>query len=228
MRTDNLQALGLTKAPAQYNPDSVWSYEIGEKARFFDQRLTVNADIYYLLWVGVQTQLALACGYGFNANAASAGVKGGEIEVNAKLTDAFTLTQNVGYTFPTYLHSVPAANIVEGQRLLDVPVWTISTILKFQHQLDANKSLFVLATNAFNSTSQDLTYTVNNLPSRDLTNIRFGLESSCWSASLFIDNVLNRQLSLANAPGFLGNMPSYQRVATNQPLTVGLELNAHY
>ena len=42
------------KWPATYEPDRVLSYELGEKARLFDRRLTVNASIYYEDWRHVQ------------------------------------------------------------------------------------------------------------------------------------------------------------------------------
>src|SRR6202041_3411453 len=34
-------------APTQFGPDSVWSYELGEKLRFLNSRVSVNGDIYY-------------------------------------------------------------------------------------------------------------------------------------------------------------------------------------
>ena len=223
----NLQAIGRTQAPLEYDPDTVWSYEIGEKGRFFDQRLTVNADVYYLHWSKVQVPITLPCGYPYVDNAATAGVKGSELEIHARLTQALSLNQTVGYTFATYLRDSPAAGIVAGERLLDVPMWTISTILKFEHELYENKSLFALATNSFTSTQQDLTYSINNLPSRDLTGVRLGVESKRWSSAVFIDNLLNKRLAVANYNVPI-NLPSYNRVATNQPLTVGLEISASF
>src|SRR5258708_3103740 len=41
-------------APTQFGPDSVWNYELGEKLRFFDSRVSVNGAIYYEDWTGVQ------------------------------------------------------------------------------------------------------------------------------------------------------------------------------
>jgi iron complex outermembrane recepter protein len=41
----DLQALGRTSAPSQYDPDTVWSYEVGEKTTLLDKRLTVNSAI---------------------------------------------------------------------------------------------------------------------------------------------------------------------------------------
>jgi outer membrane receptor protein involved in Fe transport len=46
------------KWPATYEPDRVLSYELGEKARFLDRRLTVNTSIYYEDWRHVQLETA--------------------------------------------------------------------------------------------------------------------------------------------------------------------------
>src|SRR5271170_4293995 len=40
-------AVTVTSQPS-YTPDSVLSFEVGEKAKFDDRRFTVNADIYYI------------------------------------------------------------------------------------------------------------------------------------------------------------------------------------
>src|SRR6202166_3560778 len=42
-----------------FSPDSVLSYEIGEKAKFADRRITVNADVYYIKWSHIQQVLSL-------------------------------------------------------------------------------------------------------------------------------------------------------------------------
>jgi iron complex outermembrane receptor protein len=44
------------KWPTSYKSDSVWSYEVGEKARFFDRRLTVNSSVYYEDWSNIQLE----------------------------------------------------------------------------------------------------------------------------------------------------------------------------
>src|SRR5260370_12354025 len=50
----SLHANGLTSAPVEYGPDSVWNYELGEKTPLNNERLTVNAHAYYIRWTGMQ------------------------------------------------------------------------------------------------------------------------------------------------------------------------------
>ena len=53
-----------------YEPDTVWDYEIGEKAKLFDNWLSVNSDLYYIKWDRVQETVTIpVCGYTYEANA---------------------------------------------------------------------------------------------------------------------------------------------------------------
>jgi len=52
------------------------------------------------------------------------------------------------------------------------------------------------ATDWLPSNTQEMTYQLQTLPSRDLTNIRLGLKTHTWSAVLFVDNVFNWQVPM--------------------------------
>ena len=123
----NLQSLGLTAAPNQFNPDNVWSYEIGEKARALGNTFQINSAVYYESWTNVQQLVDPSCGFGFTSNAGSASIYGSEIELAANLSPAWMVTQNLGLTHATFDHTVEATNTVKGQKLLDVPNVTANT-----------------------------------------------------------------------------------------------------
>ena len=55
--------------PASFDPDTVWDYEAGEKALFADNRIRVNADVYYIKWDKVQQTALLSCGTQYTTNA---------------------------------------------------------------------------------------------------------------------------------------------------------------
>jgi iron complex outermembrane receptor protein len=224
----NLEAIGRTSSPTLYDPDQVWSYEIGQKGRYLDQRLTVNADVYFLRWTRVQQPVALACGLTFVENAGAAQVKGGELELKAVLLPQLVLSQNVGYSSAYFTESVPEAGVVNGQSLLNVPRWTLSTELRYEHRLLSDLRATATATNSYISSQQDLTYSLNTLPARDLVGMRLGLDSTRWSAELFVDNVADRHypIEYINLLTFTG--PPYNRIATNQPRTIGVSANFRF
>lgn len=221
----NLEALGRTSAPAMYGPDTVWNYEIGEKGSFLNHHMILNTDAYYMRWSNVQEPVALACGLAYTDNATQAEIKGAELELRAALPLHLTLTQNVGYTHAVFTQNSPEAGIVSGQTLYNVPRWTVSTLLEYQHSITNRIRFTAAANNSYVSASEDLTDVVNRLPGRDLMGVRVGIEGTSWNVSLYADNLLNRiyPLEYLNLMTFTG--PPYERIATNSPRVIGVLLN---
>ena len=223
----SLEAIGLKSAPNTFNPDSVWSFELGEKARLADQRVILNTDVYDIRWSNVQTPVALSCGLGFTTNGPKAEVRGGEAELEAQIVPSLTLSQSVGYAHAVYTENYAPALIEDGQPLLNAPHWTVSSVLRFEQPV-GDRKLVVQLRNAYESSSYDLSYQINQLPSRDTMGLRTGLETQRWSGYLFVDNVLNQHQKLENINLLSYTAPPYNRIATNQPLTVGLTLEVRF
>ncbi|MGB6310485.1 MAG: TonB-dependent receptor [Steroidobacteraceae bacterium] len=224
----NLQSLGLTSAPNQFNPDDVWSYEVGEKARALGNTFQINSDVYYERWTNVQQLVDPSCGFSFTANAGTATVYGSEIEIAANLGSSWTLTQNVGLTHATFDDSVRATNTISGQRLLDVPDVTTSTAVIYSAPVTAAFNFNVRGTYTYVGPMQDLTFTRNNLPGYSLVNARAGLTSERFSAFLFCDNLTDKMAILTNNVAQTVNIPSVNRWVTNQPRTIGIDLQIRY
>jgi iron complex outermembrane receptor protein len=212
-------------APTQFGPDSVWNYELGEKLRFFDSRISVNGAIYYEDWTNVQQQVAPSCGFKFTANAGKAKVYGAELEVAVVLMPGLVLSQNAGYTHATNSTTLPAAGVVAGQRLLDVPEVTANTALSFKQPLANDMNFVSRLTNSYVSGIQDITFTRNSLPAYDLVSLRAGVETGRWSAMLFADNLTNKMALLGDTGALSANISILNRVATNQPRTIGVDFN---
>jgi iron complex outermembrane receptor protein len=215
-------------APTQFGPDSVWNYELGEKLRFLDSRISVNGAIYYEDWTNVQQQVAPSCGFKFTANAGKATVYGAELELAVVLMPGFLLSQNVGYTHATNSTTLPAAGVVSGQRLLDVPEVTANTALSYKQPLANDMNFVSRLTNSYVSGIQDITFTRNSLPAYDLVGLRAGVETGRWSAMLFADNLTNKMALLGDTGALSANISILNRVATNQPRTIGVDLNVKF
>ena len=59
-------------------------------------------------------------------------------------------------------------------------------------------------------------------------NTRAGLVGARWSGFLYVNNLTNKRAFLDDVPDYLLNVPSLNRVATNQPLTVGITVDFKY
>jgi outer membrane receptor protein involved in Fe transport len=216
------------QAPTQFGPDSVWNYELGEKMRFLDSRISVNGAVYYEDWTNVQQQVAPTCGFKFTANAGKATVYGAEVELTVLLAPGLVLSQNMDYTNAKNSTTLPAANIVSGERLLDVPQFTANTSLSYRQPINESMSMVARVTNSYVDSIQDITFTRNSLPPYDLVGMRAGIDAGRWSAFLFVDNLTNKMALLGDTGALSANISILQRIATNQPRTAGVDLTVKF
>ena len=224
----NLNSLGLNDIPGQFNPDTVWSYELGEKAKLDERRIVVNGDVYFEKWSKVQQQVSLNCGFFFTANASDASVYGSELEVTAKLTSRWTLNQSLAYTHATFDNAAPGTGITEGEKLLNVPDFTATTSIVYTQPLTDRFNLVGRASYNYVGPMQDLTYTRNNLPGYSLVAARLGVDSQSIGVFAFVDNLTNRLVYLGDAYALSVQVASFNRVVMNQPRTVGVEVQYRY
>jgi iron complex outermembrane recepter protein len=218
--------LGFPTIPRRFGADNVWSYEIGEKLRALDDRIVINGDVYYERWNSVQQQIAPACGFIFTANAGTAAIYGSEIEVTAKLGPQWMVAQSVGYTHATVIDSVLVS--LRDQRLLDVPDVTASTSIAYAAPVSARYNFAARVMFNYVGPMQDITFARNNLPGYGLASARFGIESDVWSAFVFADNLADRHVALTNTTALSANVSILNRVATNQPRTLGVTLRYRF
>ena len=225
----SLNALGRNSAPTQFGPDSLWSFELGEKARLFNNRLTFNSDVYYERWNGIQQSIALSCGFPYNDNAGTAGIYGTEVEAKYVIVPGLTLSTNLGYVHARIIKGSEEANTVVGDQIQDSPDWTGSIFVNYTHDLPAGYRLDARVENSYVGTRVEANYSqFQRLPSYDLTNLRVSANKANYSVALFVNNILNKKAWLSYNDSLSLNMPEYSRVATNQPLTIGLDFNYHF
>ena len=220
---------GPAGAPNTYGSDSVWSYELGEKARLFDGRVTVNSAIYYEKWSNIQIQVPLACGFFYTANAESAGIYGTELEVKAKLTEGWTLSANGGYTHATYSkdfapYSADAPIYSEGQRVPDVPLYTAGVAFSYDAPVYGEVRLTARIDDSLVGPIVDYTFAENDLPGHSIANARVGLVKDRLYGNVFVTNFTNTRAALSDTNSLGANAAFLNRIATNQPRTVGLQV----
>ena len=213
-----------------YGPDSIWSVEGGEKWRFADRRYTLNADFFYVKWTNIQQDIELSCGYPYNRNIGGARAYGPELEFSARLNDAWTFQMSGAYT-KAYLHdpiNSPEFNQLyhEGTRIIDVPQYTYVLALSYE-QVYSNgmHGSFRLADN-YTGEMEDTAYYRQKLPAYSIVDLRAGIGKDAWSAFLFGKNLTNKVASQTiDNTQFAWQQPTITRVSTNQPRTIGVEVN---
>ncbi len=99
--------------------------------------------------------------------------------------------------------------------------------LAYRHGLADNLAFTARIENNYVAGHYDVTSELTHLPAYDLTNFRMGLEGGRWAAVLFAKNLLNKRALLTdtNQGNVSLNIPTFDRVAVSQPLTLGIDLS---
>jgi iron complex outermembrane recepter protein len=136
-------ALNYENSVAGFAPEKLWSYEAGIKSDWFGRRLRANLTGFYYDYKDLQVQGYLNDGLAFGAttnNAATARVKGVELELLARPLSGFSLSANLAYLDATYKDFTDASvgNLkfdASGKRLNNAPKWAGTIGAAYEHGL---------------------------------------------------------------------------------------------
>ncbi|MGH8324856.1 MAG: hypothetical protein ACRETD_13840, partial [Steroidobacteraceae bacterium] len=148
-----------------------------------------------------------------------------ELELAVVPLQGLVLSQSVGYAHATNSVNVPAAGVVAGDRLLNVPEVTANTTLLYRYPLQGTMNLVTRFNNSYIDSVQDITFGRNTLPAYDLVGARFGVETDRWSVLAFVDNLTDKRALLSDTGSLTTNISILNRVSTIQPRTIGVDLN---
>jgi len=181
-----------------YDPDSVWTYEIGAKASIPVDELTINTAVYRTNWSHIQGQVDSNCG-GFTANFGNARVNGAEIEINMRPTSQLRLFASASYTDAKFV-SVDsilssAVSIAPGDRVAGVPrtqasiggEWSLVLVEGIKGYLRADGQYVGSAPASYTNRSADYLR-----PSYTTVNVSLGSYIRNFEVALYVGNLFNR------------------------------------
>jgi outer membrane receptor protein involved in Fe transport len=244
---DGLDRFGITAAelPSTYDADSVWSYELGAKLRFFN-RVQVNAAVYQIDWANVQiTQAPPGCGLSPTFNGDGARSRGVELEAQARVFRGLTVNGAFGYNDTRYTATTVVIqgrpNALNGFTVQDftislkdqkfaLPPWTLNVGARYDFTVSSDIKAYIRGdyrytkgylSNPFGTTGYNPDSNVN--PSIYTANARLGVEYGDFDINLFVNNLLDRKRSSIGGgrsgctlPG-AGGTPACNTPSTNAP-----------
>ncbi len=219
-------AVYVTSQP-NYTPDSVWSIELGEKAKFDDRRFTVNADVYYIKWAHIQQVLSLSCGYPYDTNAGDAKAYGPELELSAIIVPGLTFDVSGTKTMAYISNPSPSAllsGLTPGTRIINVPKYTAVASLDYEKAITdkLNGSLYV--SSSLTGPVEDQAASRQVLAAHNFVDGRVGVTSGPWAAYVTGTNLTNKIAALTiDNTVFAWQTYAITRVSTNQPRTLGVD-----
>jgi outer membrane receptor protein involved in Fe transport len=227
----DLAALGL-KNGAAFKSDSLWSYEIGAKNTFADDRVRTRLAAYRINWKGIQQSVYLSCTFNVVANSGEAESKGAEAESDLALIDHLTLNLSLGYEDARITQATAASRTVVGQTLTGVPKWSGSATAQYTIPLDVRTAFlraqweYVGDRTSFNNVSpQD---GGRDLGSYGLLNLRAGFNQGPWELTLSARNVFNRLGVIGDLIPEGAELAGRPKLFVTRPRTIGLELKREF
>lgn len=218
-----------------YQPDWLWSYEVGEKLEWLDHRLLVNTSFYYIDWSNIQIsdftndQNALT----YIANAGKARVEGAELEVDARPVRSLTLGGSFALVDARLTENQPATNpqyaAHAGDPFPNVPRVSGSLFTEYDRAVTARLEGFARVDYSYTGrqgTQFSPTNPIYNvIPAYNLLAARLGVRTDVWEVALFGHNLLNAYAS--NILEEASNLTP-RSVVPFQPRTIGVEFRYHY
>jgi outer membrane receptor protein involved in Fe transport len=237
----DFQRLGISRAPSAFQPDSLWTYELGNKNEFGEMRTVVNAAVYYTDWKKIQQVVNLnSCGFQFVGNVGAATVKGAELSAESALGLGVTLGGTASYTATRVTETAPGVSAQVGQELLDTPKWmgslygdyrflrttqwTADFRAEYQYHGENLRQFESLATVMFANGSVGTIPDATQVRSAyHVVNANFNVDNGPMQYQLYIDNLTNASpyIDFRRASGV-------SSATTIRPRTIGIGVKASF
>jgi iron complex outermembrane recepter protein len=127
---------GGSVVPATFGSDSLINYELGTRTTWFEQRLQLDTNIYYIDWSNIQVQLYTPFVQSYGANAGGAKNYGLESTALWRISNGLSLRTNLTYLSAKldqdYNPGGGQPIIPSGSTLPGASKWQVSNLLSYQ------------------------------------------------------------------------------------------------
>jgi outer membrane receptor protein involved in Fe transport len=226
------RADGLTPAELRYyKPDSLWSYEIGEKLRTTDQRFSLNGSLFWIDWRNIREFIDLACGFGAYINSAAARSRGGELEVSAAPLKGLMLDGGIGYTDARIVSEGALDVPPVGSPIEQVAPLTGNFSARYERPWIETTSLlwradYLYTSHSYSTTNSPLMPRLR--PAYRLLGVRAGIRTDSLECAFFIKNLLDAHPNLGDQLSNGAEDPGRPRWETGQPRTYGVDIRVRF
>jgi iron complex outermembrane recepter protein len=182
-------------APETYRSDSLTNYEVGYKASYPDQRMTIEVSAYDIEWKNIQV-LTEINGFQVTGNGAAARSRGAEIAWTWKPITGLSLSANAAYTDAYMTEDAPAISAKAGDELPDVPKFSANLAADYDFPVTTDVSGFVggnyqyLGARVIDFVSgSPANYVRPDMPAYNTVNLRAGLSRGGLLGEFYVKNV---------------------------------------
>ncbi|MEM7669080.1 MAG: TonB-dependent receptor [Pseudomonadota bacterium] len=176
----------------EFDPEFTNNYELSFRSEWFDDRLKVNANGYYVEFSDQQVVVELSDQPldEETQNAGSSNSFGAEVEVRALPLDGLEVFGAIGYNETEFEDFISNGEQLAGNEFRNAPRWTgsVGGVYYFEN------GIFLGADASYTSGSfgDALNSPASRSDPRFLLNLRAGYETENFSIFAFVDNVTDR------------------------------------
>jgi outer membrane receptor protein involved in Fe transport len=206
------------------DPDTLWTYELGLKSVWADNRVSANLALFHQKWEGVQLQPIQPCGFNPLVNGGDASGNGAELEMSARIGAGWSANLTGAYVYNEFKHVTPNVGISAGQRVPGAPEENASAGLQYSFDLGRQWSGFARGDYVFVG---DVHYLFGSGTTAyqylqggyGQANLRFGVQRDRLSLELFGRNITDKRAAETVTDPAQGGY-----IYLLRPREVGLEL----
>ena len=210
--------------------EQAWTYELGTKHTLLENRLTLNAAVYYIDWTDQQLTGVFAFPTGgtqsFIFNGGKSEVKGVELEARAVVSENFDAGFTYAYTDAEFKELTDAEALqlfgdgnLEGKQLPGVPQQQASIFGKYSFGVGDLGRAYVRADASYTDRKYDQIYNLAHTGYQELVNLTLGLDAERWGLQLFVKN-LTDDLTPSSVTRYVDqmnlNVPQYDNANPGQ------------
>ena len=225
---NELFAATTCSVPETFDSDDLWNYEVGVKARLYENSVSLNVAAYAIDWSDAQLMLALPppCLGNVAVNSGGVSIEGLEFETAMIVNEHWELSVGVGLTNATLDKDLPEISAPAGRRLAYVPDFTANGSATYRFSAFGDERFHLRADyqyvgRQYNEINDFGLVPRQELPAYSLLNLRLGADFDAWRLSLFADNVFDERAEIhcCEANG---------EFVINRPRTVGVRFRYNH
>jgi iron complex outermembrane receptor protein len=213
-------------APATFDPDKLWSYEVGYKADLLDKRLSIEAALFDIRWDKLQQPIAIGATT-LTGNAGKAESKGLELALRYRVDAHFSVDANLAYTDAKLTEDAPALG-PSGARLPNSARLSSSVSGRYAFEVAGRAAYAGLTIRQVGERNAGFDSPQTSVPNFRMAgyvigDLQAGVTVDGWECGAFVRNLADKR-ALSSADTALTAFGGPLRATPVQPRTIGLNV----
>ncbi|MCP4929215.1 MAG: TonB-dependent receptor [Gammaproteobacteria bacterium] len=213
-----------------------WTYEAGTKTSWFSNQVTANLAVFYIDWenqtffetTGIPGEppltLSIPTNVGFNSGKSR--IFGLELETTWAITDKIHTTFAYGLADGKYregysenYEQVTGDGNLKGNKIPNSPKHSFVTSLTYIDQINSELGWFSRTDYSYENGRYSAANNFAEIGKRQIWNARSGLETDRWTATLYVNNILDKNTpsAIIGFPRINENLPPNPPGTNNSP-----------